>query len=221
MPVAAPDLLLDPWWARLPAPGEPGTPARHTLVAVLSAEFPAHTVVQLPGGRRPRDWRIAVQADVDGSRVHRVEVALPGAPLLWYVELPEPAARPAASTVVAFSDPRFPDGTLLDAARARREGVDGGSQVGALRWWPGTGLVHQIYVTPDHRRRGVGNKLSRAVFGMQAARGLPHLHGDGRRTELGEEWRNGLHAAVAARMAPLSEVMPAMTPSDAAGPIRR
>jgi GNAT superfamily N-acetyltransferase len=213
MPAAAPDILLDPWWARLPAPGEPGAPPRHTLIAVMSAEFPAHTVVHLPGGRRPTEWKLAVQADVDGSRVHRVEVVLPGAPLLWYVELPEPTARPAATTVVAFSDTRFSDGTVLDAARARSEGVDGARQVGALRWWPGTGLVHQIYVTPDHRRRGVGNKLIRAVFGVQAARGLPPLHGDGRRTELGEEWRNGLPAAVAARMAPLSEVMPAMTPS--------
>jgi GNAT superfamily N-acetyltransferase len=183
---------------------------------VLSAQFPAHTVVHLPDDRRPTDWKLAVQADADGSRVHRVEVALPGAPLLWYVELPEPTARPAACTVVAFSDPRFADGIVLDAARARNAGVDGARQVGAIRWWPGTGLVHQIYVTPDHRRLGVGNKLCRAVFGMQAARGLPPLHGDGRRTELGEEWRTGLPAAIAARMAPLSEVMPPMTPARSA-----
>jgi GNAT superfamily N-acetyltransferase len=212
MPAAGPDLLLDPWWARLPEPGEPGAPPRQTLVAVLSAEFPAHTVVHLPGGRRPTDWKVAVQADVDGMRIHRVEVALAGGPLLWYVELPEPGARPAASTLVAFSDVRFDEGTVVAADRARRAGVDGARQVGALRWWPGSGLVHQIYVAPEHRRRGVGNKLARAAFGIQAVRGLPPLHGDGRRTELGEEWRNGLPAAIIARMAPLSEVMPAMTP---------
>jgi GNAT superfamily N-acetyltransferase len=213
MPAAGPDLLLDPWWARLPEPGEPGTPPRHTLVAVWSAEFPAHTVVHLPSGRRPSGWQVAVQADVDGSRVHRVEVALAGAPLLWFVELPEPTGRPAASTLVAFSDARFADGTVVDDVRARHAGVDGSGQVGALRWWPGTGLVHQIYVAPAHRRRGVGDKLVRTVFGIQAARGLSPLHGDGRRTKLGEEWRNALPAAVAARMAPLSEVMPPMTPS--------
>lgn len=215
MPAAAADLRLDPWWARLPEPGEPGEPPRHSLVAVLSSDFPPRTVVDLPAGRRPSDWRMAVQADVDGARVHRVEVALPGAPLLWYVEGPEPAARPAATTLVAFSDPRFAEGTLLDADRARQAGVDGGRQVAALRWWPATGLVHQIYVAPERRRRGVGDKLVRAAFGIQAARGLPPLHGDGRRTELGEQWRGGLHPAVATRMAPLSEVVPAMTPGSA------
>jgi GNAT superfamily N-acetyltransferase len=216
MPVAGPDLRMDPWWARFPEPGEPGAPPRQTLVAVMSADFPPHTVVDLPGGRRPTDWKVAVQADVDSSRVHRVEVALPGAPLLWYVELPEPTSRPAAITLVAFSDVRFAEGAVVDGDRARRAGADGARQVAALRWWPGTGLVHQVYVAAAHRRRGIGNKLIRAGFGIQAARGLPPLHGDGRRTELGEEWRNGLHAAVAARMAPLSEVMPPMTPVPAA-----
>jgi GNAT superfamily N-acetyltransferase len=216
MPVAGADLLLDPWWARLPEPEEPGAPPRHTLVAVMSADFPPHTLVDLPAGRRPTDWKVAVRADVGGPRVHRVEVALPGAPLLWYVELPESTVQPAATTLVAFSDVRFSEGTIVDADRARREGADGTRQVGALRWWPGTGLVHQIYVAPEHRRRGVGNKLVRAAFGIQAARGLPTLHGDGRRTELGEDWRNGLHPAIAARMAPLSEVMPSMTPSEGA-----
>jgi GNAT superfamily N-acetyltransferase len=179
----------------------------------MSADFPPNTLVDLPAGRRPPDWKLSVRADVDGSRVHRVEVALSGAPLLWYVEVPEPAARPAATTLVAFSDVRLPEGTVVDAERARRAGVDGSRQVAALRWWPGTGLVHQVYVAAEHRRRGVGNKLVRAAFGIQAARGLPPLHGDGRRTELGEAWRNVLPPAVAMRMAPLSELMPPMTPS--------
>jgi GNAT superfamily N-acetyltransferase len=213
MPVAGADLLLDPWWARLPEPEEPGTPPRHRLVAVLSADFPPHTLVDLPVARRPTNWAVAVLADVDGTRVYRVEIALPRAPLLWYVEVPDPTVRPAANTLIAFSDARFAEGTVVSADHARRLGVDGARQVAALRWWPGTGLVHQIYVAPERRRRGVGGKLVRAAFGIQAARGLPSLHGDGRRTELGEAWRTGLHPATAARMAPLTEVMPPMTPS--------
>jgi GNAT superfamily N-acetyltransferase len=212
MPVAGADLLLDPWWARLPEPVEPGTPPQHTLVAVMSADFPPHTLVDLPADRRPAGWRVAVRADVDGPQVHRVEIATSGVPLLWYVELPEPTARPVATTLVAFSDVRFAEGTLVDPDRARRAGADGTRQVAAVRWWPGTGLVHQLYVGAAHRRRGVGGKLVRAAFGIQAARGLPPLHGDGRRTELGEEWRNGLPPSLASRMAPLTELMPAMTP---------
>jgi GNAT superfamily N-acetyltransferase len=209
MPVAADRALdpaqdpsLDPWWGRLTQGG------RSSLVAVLSPDFPAGTVVDLPGDRRPPGWQVAVVSDE--RRPVAVEVALPGAPLLWYVELPEPAAAPAATTLVAFSDARYADGRLLSADDARVAGIAADGQVGALRWWPGSGLVHQVFVGPRHRRRGVGHKLVRAAFGLQAARGLPSLHGDGRRTELGERWRAALPEAVAARMAGLSHRLPAM-----------
>jgi GNAT superfamily N-acetyltransferase len=164
--------------------------------------------VDLPGTRRPSGWQVAVRTDVGGPRVHSVAVALPDAPLLWYVELPEPAAE--ATTLVAFSDTRYAEGTVLDADAARLAGVGGDQQVAALRWWPGSGLTHQLYVAVDHRRRGVGRKLVQAAFGLQVARGLPALHGDGRRTDLGEQWRLGLPAVVASRMAAWSEHMPAM-----------
>jgi GNAT superfamily N-acetyltransferase len=212
MPAAAPD-LRDPWWARLPVIEEPGRPPQRTTVAVLSSEFPAHAVIDLPDDRRPPGWQMAVRADVGGGAVHAVDVAMPGAPLCWYVELAEPDATPAATTLVAFSDTRFPEGTVLDAARARAAGVSGTHQVAAVRWWPVTGLVHQLYVVAGYRRRGLASKLVQAAFGVQYARGLPDIHGDGRRTELGEAWRQALPEAVSARMAGWSEVMPPMTPA--------
>ena len=212
MPAAGPD-LPDPWWARLTVTEEPGRPAQRTTVAVLSAEFPAHSVVDLPDVRRPSGWQMAVRADVDGGRVHAVDVAMPSAPLCWYVELPEPDAEPAATVLVAFSDTRFPEGTVLDVAGAEAACVTGTHQVAAVRWWPSTGLVHQLYVVSGYRRRGLAAKLVQAAFGVQLARGLPDLHGDGRRTELGEAWRASLPEAVSARMADWSEVMPPMTPS--------
>jgi GNAT superfamily N-acetyltransferase len=181
-------------------------------VGVLSRDFPAGSVVDLPGGRRPAGWQVAVSRDVDGGRVRSVEVALPGAPLLWYVELPEPQAGPPASTLVAFSDRRHAEGALLTEAEARAAGVQGTEQVAALRWWPGTGLVHQIYVAPTHRRRGVAGKLVQVGYGIQFARGLPKLHGDGRRTDLGESFREGLPGYAAWRLAPRTEHLPAMTP---------
>jgi GNAT superfamily N-acetyltransferase len=213
MPVAAAERALDPaqgpaldpWWARLTEPGG------SCLVAVVSGDFPPGTVVDLPGGRRPPGWRLAVVSD--DRRPVAVDVALPGAPLLWYVELPEPAGAPAATTLVAFSDARYADGRLLDADDARAVGIAADGQVGALRWWPGTGLVHQVYVSPDHRRRGVAHKLVRAAFGLQAARALPPLHGDGRRTDLGEQWRRSLPEVVATRMAAWSQRLPAMDPA--------
>ena len=204
-----PDQRPGLWWARLPGGGEPG---RRTLVGVLSDEFPEDSVVDLPGDRRPPRWLIAVAAEDGGSRVHQVAVAMPDAPLLWYVELPEPAAAPPATTVVAFSDARFAEGTVLTATEARAAGVGSGEQVGALRWWTGTGLVHQLYVGSAHRRRGVARKLAHAAAGVQAARGLPPLHDDGRRTDLGEQWRRGLGDHAAARFAPLSQRLAPMTP---------
>ncbi|GAB3348762.1 GNAT family N-acetyltransferase [Modestobacter lapidis] len=200
--------MLDPWLARLPVTVGPGRTHQHEFVLVLSMEFPPSTVVDLPGGRRPSGWQVAVRTDVAGGRVHAVAVALPEAPLLWYVELPEPGD--AATTLVAFSDTRYAEGTVLDADTATVAGVTGSQQVAALRWWPGTGLVHQVYVAAGHRRRGVGRKLGQAAFGIQAARRLPALHGDGRRTDLGEQWRAGLPDVVASRMAARSEVMPPM-----------
>jgi GNAT superfamily N-acetyltransferase len=201
MPAAAADPVhgsaLDPWWARLAQAG------RTSLVAVLSPDFPPGTVVDLPGDRRPPGWKVAVVSD-DRSPV-AVEVALPGAPLLWYVELPEPTAAPPATTLVAFSDARHADGRLLGQGDARTAGITADGQVAAIRWWPASGLVHQIYVGPAHRRRGVANKMVRAAFGLQAARGLPALHGDGRRTDLGERWREALPEAIAVRMGAWSQ----------------
>jgi GNAT superfamily N-acetyltransferase len=199
---------LDPWCARLALPAEPGRACRHEVVVVLSAVFPPSTVVDLPGSRRPSGWQVAVRTDVAGPAVHSVAVALPDAPLLWYVEVPEPDA--GATTLLAFSDPRYAEGTVLTADTARRAGVTGEQQVAALRWWPATGLAHQVYVAAEHRRRGVGRKLVQAAYGIQVARGLLPLHGDGRRTDLGEQWRHALPAAVAARMAARSERVPAM-----------
>jgi GNAT superfamily N-acetyltransferase len=210
MPVGAPDRVIEGWWVRRSLPAGNGGRARHLLVGVLSDEFPAGTVVDLPGDGRPSRWQVAVEAE--GARVHRVEVALPDVPLLWYVEVAEPDADPGATTLVAFSDARYGEGRVLDQREARAHKITAGRQVAALRWWPSTGLVHQIYVQPAHRRRGVAGKLAQAAFGIQMARGLPSLHGDGRRTDLGEQWRDGLPDYVTWRLAPRSEHLPPMTP---------
>lgn len=207
------DAPLTGWWARFPVEEEPGSPARRWWVAALGTAFPAGSVVDHPAGRRPEGWVLAVRADADGGRVHVAEVALPAVPLLWYVELPEPVAAPPATTLLAFSDARFPEGTVLTADEARAAGVTSGHQVAALRWWTGSGLAHQVYVAPRHRRRGLALKLSMAAYGVQRVRGLPALHGDGRRTDDGEAWAGGLPAWAAWRLAPRTHALPSMTPA--------
>jgi hypothetical protein len=44
-------------------------------------------------------------------------------------------------------------------------------------------------------------------------RGLPPLHGDGRRTDDGEAWAGGLPAWASSRMAPRTHALPSMTPA--------
>jgi GNAT superfamily N-acetyltransferase len=211
VPVAA-EPARAPWYARLRHPAEPGVPAQRTLVGVLTPDFAPGVVVDLPGDRRPSGWFVAARHDADGHRVRAVHAALPHAPSLWYVELAEPDADPPAVTLVAFSDTGRPDGDVLTEAEARAAGVHGEHQVAAVRWWPEAGLVHQLYVGPEYRRRGVGSKLLHAAFGVQKARGLPDLHGDGRRTDLGEDLRRGLPAYASWRLAPLTQRLPPMTP---------
>ncbi|WP_029431303.1 hypothetical protein [Blastococcus sp. URHD0036] len=201
------------WWARYPVEEGAGRPATREWVAVQGPQFPPASVVDHPRGRRPAGWLIAVRASATDDRVHRVEVALPDVPLLWYVELDEPDATPAARTLVAFSDSRYAEGTVLIAAEARAAGVDGGRQVAAVRWWPDTGLGHQIYVAPAARRRGLALKLATAAAGLQVVRGLPPMHGDGRRTNDGEAWLGRLPDWAAERFAGRTDVMPSMTPA--------
>jgi hypothetical protein len=92
-------------------------------------------VVTLPGGRRPPAWRVAVTRADTSERASRIDVALPGAPWLWYVMHREPAAAPPATTLLAFSDARWPEGTVLSGDEALAGGVSGEQQVAAFRWW--------------------------------------------------------------------------------------
>jgi len=209
-----PDSTSEPrgWWARYRHPAAPGSPARVTLTGVDSAEHAFGSDVQQPDDRRPPAWTLSVTADEDGGRVHRALVNQPGVPLLWFVEVDEPAAEPTATTLLAFSDARYAHGAVLTGDDARAAGVRGDQQVAAVRWWTGTGLVHQLYVAPQHRRKGIATALTSAAFGIQAVRGLPALHGDGRRTDDGEAWRAGLTANQQHWFAPWSQRLPPMTP---------
>jgi GNAT superfamily N-acetyltransferase len=46
--------------------------------------------------------------------------------------------------------------------------------------------VHQIFVNPEHRRRGIGRKLLAAAGGYRVGRGWAPLWISGERTDMGE-----------------------------------
>lgn len=153
-------------------------------------------------------------AVLDGSqRVTRLEYRpRDGAtvPPLWFVEVPERDAVPAAASLVAFTGHGVAAGALVTGTELAAAGVTSGDQVGALRWYPGSGEVDQVYVQPAWRRQRVASTLVAVSATLHEARGLARFWGDGRRTEMGEALRNS--SAWSHRAADRTHVAPPMTP---------
>ncbi|TPX00525.1 GNAT family N-acetyltransferase, partial [Schumannella luteola] len=138
------------------------------------------------------------------------EERAPGAPELWFVAVDEPRARPAACNLVAYTGGDIPPGTIITPYAFATLGIPSDAQLGAVRWYR-DGLVHQIYVSPDHRRRNIGSTLLYAAGAWQQANRWPGwIHSDGRRTQLGQLFLAAKRHV--GRIAPLTETMPAMDP---------
>jgi GNAT superfamily N-acetyltransferase len=200
------------WW-RCRAIGPSG--AAEWLAVVCSTRHPDGIQIELPS----QAATVEVGADAvatatyDGSG--RVIELIPGvrsapkAPELWFGEITETAARPPAVNLVAFTGHGVVAGSLLDAA-ALAGRVTNPDQAGAIRWYPATGEVDQVYVQPGWRRQSIGNALIGAASALSHARDWPRLWGDGQRTELGEQFRNA--STWRARGAELTHLAPPMTP---------
>ncbi|MGH9056275.1 MAG: hypothetical protein ACRDYY_10520, partial [Acidimicrobiales bacterium] len=130
---------------------------------------------------------------------------------LWHIELTEPDADPLATNLLAFATPDWPDGTIVSLDEADATGVDLREQVGALRWWTGTGQVHQIYVAAHMRRRRIASKLVLTGAALTVGRRWPSLWATGELTDLGAEFVS--RALWTSRVAPRSKQHPPMTPA--------
>jgi len=149
--------------------------------------------------------------------------AIPEAPPVWFVFVPEPAAKPAAVNLVAYVAHGHPGapvtksatpaaGIIISANRFPVLGVPNDSQVAAIRWYPHDGLIHQVFVRQDARRMSLGTVMIYAASAFHQANSWPgRLHGDGRRTDLGDKFVAGLRHPQ--RYAPLTEVQPPMDPA--------
>lgn len=134
----------------------------------------------------------------------------PKAPPLWFVEVRESAGRPPAVSLVAFTGHDVPPGSLRDDTGGTS--ATSADQVGAVRWYPASGEVDQVYVQQAWRRRTVGSALVAAAVALGYARDWPRMWSDGQRTELGERFRNGSEWRY--RTADLTNLAPPMTPGD-------
>ena len=207
---------VPPAWWRCRALADDGS--LRWFAMVRSHRYADGETVELPdaAARRAVGQDADVTAHLEGTgRVVRIDLT-PRAgwtvPQLWFAELAEPRATPPAVTVVAFSGHDVAPASVLRNEHLRELGVTSADQVGAIRWYPVTGEVDQVYVAPDWRRRRVASTLAAVAGILNEVGGLPRLWGDGQRTELGEQWRRT--ATWADRGAPLTHVAPPMTPDD-------
>lgn len=168
------------------------------------------TVVEGTEPDQDAAWRVS-EAEGALARVSVGRYLLPEQPALWFVWVDEPKATPAGTNLVAFGGDRFAPGTIVSRYTFATAGVPNGEQAGAVRWYPRDGLVHQIFVAPAWRRQFVASMLLYTADAFHQAQGWPgRLHGDGRRTALGQLFAAGLRHPNRARA--LTEEMPPMDP---------
>lgn len=136
--------------------------------------------------------------------------AAPKAPSMWFAELAEDEAAPPAVNLLAFSGLGVPNGQLLGRAQLRTTRARTEDQLGAVRIYPATGEVDQLYVSPRWRRQSVGTALTLAAGILARARDWQLLWGDGQRTADGDRLREA--SVWRHRAAPLSNLAPPMTP---------
>lgn len=205
---AVPAAGTSAWYAR--AGALPG--GRWRVRCLFSDDHPDGTVVDEPADTAGlfEIWR----ADLDDEGRPRVLVnadAVPGAPAMWFVALPEAQAPRPAMALVGFDDPSIPAGSVINDATFFHLPISNDDQVGAIRWWTEEAVVDQVFVGDAWRRRHVASALIYAASAYHQLHGWPgRLHSDGRRTSMGQQLVAGLRHPD--RIAPLSDLMPPMDP---------
>lgn len=204
------------WWYAL-VPADDGGPEE--FVVVQSDRHPDRTAVRLDAADLEAEAGDAVvcRAVRRGTVVASLHVPpsyAPKAPPVWFAEIGEPAADPPAVNLLAFLGAGRQPGDLVRHDELRGASVTSQDQLGALRWYPASGEVDQIYVSPDWRRRHVASTLVVAAGTLGVVRGWPRLWGDGQRTSLGERLRNA--SPWRRRAHDLTHLMPPMTPGETA-----
>ncbi|MDT4924437.1 MAG: hypothetical protein QOG01_2150 [Pseudonocardiales bacterium] len=197
-----------------------GTDDRPSDFAVVWSDRHADgTRLELGAGDAQREIgedAVCVATYGDEGRVTRLQVkprGAPKAPPVWFAEIRESTAQPPAVSLIVFSGFGVLAGALVDQADLGNLPVSTDDQMGAVRWYPATGEVDQIYVQPAWRRRTLAGALIAAASTLSLARGWSRLWSDGQRTDLGEALRN--NSPWRPRAADRTHVAPPMTPGPA------
>jgi GNAT superfamily N-acetyltransferase len=206
------------WWTRTERGA--GQDAVVELCGFETGDHPPGTV--LPEARPDLSPYVVGRANPAGTRVRSLRVAHGDVvPLIWWVEHPETSADPPAMTLIAFATDDIAASAVIEQPRFRSLRVDSSEQYGAVRWWPATGQIHQIYVSPARRRQGIGTGLLFAAAAYSRLRGWPLLWGSGERTDLGEAFVTRGHHVIGGRVEARTHDLPPMTPQDRAAGLPR
>ena len=136
------------------------------------------------------------------------------APDLWFCEFHEDEATPPTAVhLIVFTGHNQPAGVLLDHAAVSNAGISYDTQLAAMRFYPATGELHQMYVQPAWRRYGIGRALIYATGALSIAHGWPRIWAGGLRTEQGEQFRQSSPVWVT-RSSDMTETAPPMTPGE-------
>ncbi|MEH3033998.1 MAG: GNAT family N-acetyltransferase [Aeromicrobium erythreum] len=189
------------------------------FASVVGDTHPDGTVLELPepeAAARLAGEQVLASVELDGAglavRLDLLPALLERTGPLWFVHVPEPDADPAATNLVAFTGGKVPAGSVLQGSIPADAGARSADQLGAIRWWPGTGEVDQVYVAPARRRSGLSTALMAAAGTLATAGGSVPLWGDGQRTALGERMKQA--SPWSHRFAELEHLAPPMTPFD-------
>jgi GNAT superfamily N-acetyltransferase len=203
------------WVVHLPddVDGSPGSRS----VVVAGSRHPDGSVFESAALDLEPGEVVVSEAVTVGDQVRRIELGVLARGLagsLWFAAQPQADAEPPAMVLVAFLTSEHPPGTVVSEQALAAGFTTGAEQVGAIRWWPHNGAIHQVYVQPDYRSHGIGLGLIYAASAYRAARRWPPLQGGGTRTELGERLTEHLPAALRHRVHPLTSLQPPMTPGE-------
>lgn len=188
-----------------------GEQRQHGSAPLLATDPTAHAVARCTSHNGQTDVVfVEVRASAAGG-------SLRDAHALCYVLSHERDAAPRALALVAFADPTR-DGRVFTQEAAQGAGLRPEQQVAAVRWWPSTGEVHQVYVAEAWRRRRIASKLLVAADVVSVALGGLPLRGGGHRTDLGDEMLGSAPAHWQVRVHERRSAAPPMTPSDGEPP---
>lgn len=126
-------------------------------------------------------------------RIRRLMGQASDSPPLWFVSVNDSRATGLDTmSLVAFDSDHFPDGTIIDEMDFVLLPVANEQQIAAIQWRISTGIVEQVYVSSDARRRDIGRRMGHAAGQFHQVNDWPGVvRASGRRTVLGQQFTVG------------------------------